>query len=219
MSLIAKQPEGIPAIPGDTYQAICYLLIDIGTQHSELYDKDIPQVIIGWEIPELRIDVEREGQQVNLPRVISKTYTNSLHEKSTLTTHLVSWRGREFTKEEYDAFDLRNILGKNCLLTVTNALSSKGKTVAKIASVSKLVKGMTLIAKPENPVISFDMNEDGVTNIPEGLPDWIKEQIKKSIEYQAVQHAADNPALKAAHDAAGLNDNDNSDVAADDIPF
>lgn len=223
MSLIAKQPPGILPIPGDTYQAICYSLIELGTQHSEKYQKDIPQVMIGWEIPEVRIDIERDGVMVNLPRVISKTYTNSLGEKANLYADLISWRGKEFTQKELEAFDLRNILGSNCLLGVINKLNQKGKTIAVISSVSKLVKGMS-IAKPENPIISFDMDADGIVNIPEALPDWIKDQIKNSVEYKAVMHAKENPALKTAQDAVGLNDT--NDVSGDegtegdsDIPF
>ena len=224
MSLITKQPEGIPAIPGDTYQGICYSVIDIGTHHSDLYDKDIPQVIITWELPDLRIDIEKEGKKVNLPRAISKTYTNSLGEQATLYAHLVGWRGAEFTQKELDAFDLKTILTKNCLLTVANSLNQKGKTVAKVTAVSKLMKGIKA-KQPENKIISFDMN-DGITNIPEGLPDWVKEQIKTSIEYKAVMHAKSSPELNDAQKALGVANTDEepdkfgTDVDVEnDIPF
>lgn len=221
MSLRVKQPEKAPVIEGGTYQGICYSIIELGTHHSDLYDKDIRQVIITWEIPELRIDVEKDGKPVSMPRVISKTYTASLSEKAKLYIDLVSWRSVEFTQTELEDFDLHNVLTKNCILTVINTVTAKGKTVAKVAAIAKLMKGMT-IKQPENPIVSFDMDKDGITNIPEGIPDWIKEQIKSSIEYKGVAHAQDSPELKEAQLAAGLSEDDvvaEPREEADDIPF
>jgi hypothetical protein len=212
MSLTVNASAGFPPIEAGTYQAICYQVIDIGTHHNTLFDKDNKQVLLAWEIPSERIDLERDGQMVNLPRAISKIYTASLHEKAKLYQHLVGWRGVPFTVEELEAFDLRSVLGTNCMLSISNEQSqgSTKKIVAKVASVAKLMKGLT-VCKPENPVISFDMDIDGYTNIPEGLPDWIKEQIKSSVEYKAVTHAQNSDELKATQDAMG--------TPKSDIPF
>ena len=203
-SLIAKQPEGIPCIEGDTYQAVCYQVIDLGTQRNTVYNVNQKKVIIGWEIPELRIDIDREGVKMNLPRAISKTYTNSLSEKANLTADLVNWRGCEFTQEELDNFDLGKVVGKNCLLTVINKNNTKGKRIAQVSGVSKLVKGMKVF-EPENPILTYDMDRDGILNIPAGLPDWIKKLIMESLEYKGVTHAQNSPELAAAQEAAGMN--------------
>lgn len=215
MSLVAKQPESAPPVPGGNYQAVCYSVIDIGTHHSELYDKEIRQVVITWEIPSERITLERDGEKVDLPRALSKTYTLSLSEKSNLYEDLVSWRGMEFTEEELEGFDLHNILGANCMLNVVNKKNAKGKLTARIAGISQLIKGMPKV-KPYNPVISFDLDKD--TEIPSSIPEWINAQIKTSLEWQGddARQAADT-----AGDAA-MNPNPNHDPNAegdDEIPF
>ena len=217
MSLIAKQPEGIPCIEGDTYQAVCYQVVDLGTQRNTVYDVDQQKVIVGWEIPELRIDVERNGEKVNLPRAISKTYTNSLSEKANLRADLVNWRGCEFTEEEKDNFDLGKIIGKNCLLTITNKINTKGKRIAQVSGIVKLVKNMKA-TEPENPAMAFDIRN--VPNIPETLPDWIKKLIMESVEYKAVMHAKNSPELAAAQEAAGMNKEPDGTTDLDlSIPF
>lgn len=219
MSLTVKEPERIPPIEGGTYQGICYSLIDIGTHHSDLYNKDIQQVVITWEVPEARIDVEEDGKTVNRPRVISRTYTQSLSEKAKLYADLVSWRGASFTQEELDSFDLRNILGKNCILTIINETNQKGKLTAKIATVAKLMKTMKPL-EPENPIVSFDMDADGVTNIPDNIPDWLKDQIKNSIEHKAVTHAQGSNKLAEAQKATGMQSDDVVEPAeGNDLPF
>jgi hypothetical protein len=204
MSLTAKQPEKIPCIEGDTYQAVCYQVIDLGTQANTMFGGFQKKVMIGWEIPELRIDVERDKVKVNLPRAISKTYTLSLGEKANLRADLVNWRGCEFTQEELDSFDLGKVVSKNCLLTVTNKNNTKGNRIAQVSGVAKLVKNMKAF-EPENPILTFDMERDGIQNIPPSLPDWIKKLIMESVEYKGVMHAQNSPELAAAQEAAGMN--------------
>ena len=63
--------------------------------------------IFMWELPGEEIEIEGEMK----PRAISETYTNSLGEKANLRKMLENWRGRAFTQEEMDGFDLRNVLG------------------------------------------------------------------------------------------------------------
>jgi len=213
MSLMAKREENqqFPPIEGGTYQAVCYSVIDFGTQHNDYYDKDMRQVCITWEIPELRIQIERNGEKLNLPRAISKTYTLSLGEKSHLYRDLVAWRGREFTQNELIGFDILTVIRANCILQIIN--TTKGdKTYANIAAVAKIMFNMRKL-EPENPIAIFSM-ADGL-EIPQDIPDWQKDIIRKSREYQAVQNAKSNPALKKAQeDYASEPELDN-----DDIPF
>ena len=82
--------------------------------------------------------------------LISKTYTASMHEKAALSKDLESWRGRAFTDEERDGFDLKKVLGQPCLLNVIH--ENKGGTVyANIASVSPVPKGM-----PVKPAVNTE---------------------------------------------------------------
>lgn len=219
MVLMAKQPEGFEPIEGGTYQAICYSVIDLGTQHSDKFNQDLHQVCLTWEIPEVRIDVLREGKTKNLPRVQSKSYTLSLSEKSNLYNDLVSWRGVPFTQEELEGFDVFTIVGANCLLTITNEVKD-GKTKAKVAGIAKLMKGMKKLTS-ENPVARYCIAEDGLV-IPESVPDWLKTKIAQSVEWRAIKKAQMSNDLAAAQAAYGVSDPEagrDSALSGDDLPF
>jgi len=205
MSLVAKQDSSgnYPPVDAGNHHAICYLVVDLGTHYSEAYDKWSHKVLLTWELPALRIEVERDGQKKDLPRAISHTYTLSLHEKSILYQHLISWRGRAFTDEELEGFDLRNVAGKNCILNIVHKTPGK-KTYAKVAAVTPLLSGVMKALPPENPVITYDIDEQG-WDIPEGLPKWVKSRIMESKEY------------RESHQ--DINQNIDSSIPDDDIPF
>lgn len=164
-------------IPEGTHLAVCNMLVDIGIQFSERFNNRNEKVIIGWELPDVKIDLS-DGPH---SRSITQTYTSSINEGSNLRNDLAAWRGRDFTKQELDAFNLRNILGTSCLINVVHK-QSNGKTYANIQSVMALPKGMNPGQLTEPPV-EFDFDLNPLTDI-EKLPKWIQEQIKKSETYQ-----------------------------------
>ncbi|KKL83869.1 hypothetical protein LCGC14_1970420 [marine sediment metagenome] len=207
MSLTAKPSKGSPPIPGGTYLAICYSVVDLGTQYNEYYHKSAPKVAITWEIPSLRIEYEKDGEKLESPRMITKTYTNVLHEKSNLWQDLISWRGKPFTIEEAKGFDVSKILGANCILTVIN-VEKNGKVFANVAGVSKLMVGMEK-KEPENELVQYDISS-GVDAIPENVPNWLKDTIKKCEELASPTGGEPNPDW-IGEDAPPPTD--------DDIPF
>ena len=210
MSLMAKPTKSGPPIPAGTYAAVCYSVVDLGTHYNEYFGKSSHQVCITWEIPEIRIDVERDGEKVNLPRVTSKTYTLSLHEKSNLAKDLISWRGKPFTAEEADGFDVHTVAGIGCILTLVH-VQKNNSTYANIASVAKPMAGMEKLT-PENPVVHYSVMDDGM-NIPESVPDWMKKIITSCEEFKAMENASENPDLQQAQEEW------NPEPDKDDIPF
>ena len=99
-------------IPAGNYLARCYQMIEIGTVREIILgeEKVLKKVRIGWELPtEKRVFNEEKGEQ---PFVISKEFTLSMHEKSSLRGMLKSWRGKDFTEDEAKAFDITNLIGK-----------------------------------------------------------------------------------------------------------
>ena len=52
------------------------------------------------------------------PFAIFKNYTLSWSEKANLRLDLQSWRGKPFTQEEMQRFDLKNVLGAWCMLNI-----------------------------------------------------------------------------------------------------
>src|SRR6478609_2468498 len=112
MSLTAKQTgTSINPIPEGVYLGVCYSVVDIGVQYSKEFENASHKVIVSWELPELRIEMERDGKKVNLPRAISKRLGVSLDEKAILRKDVESWRGKAFTKEELRGFDLKKLVG------------------------------------------------------------------------------------------------------------
>jgi len=197
MTLIASSENSgvsFPPIEAGTHHAVCYSVIDIGTQYSEKFDSYARKVVITWELPNVRIDIEKDGKTYNLPRAISKTYTLSTHEKSNLTKDLTSWRGKPFTDEERAGFDVRKVVKANCLLQIIHTQRGD-KTYANIATVAKLMSGMET-KEPENPVVIYDMGVDG-TDFPKTMPDWIRKKIMASKEMQNkdINDGGDDPEL------------------------
>lgn len=123
LTVNGSSATSIEPIEEGTHLGVCNMLVDLGMQYNETYKKSSRKVLIGWEIQDETIELD-DGPH---PRQISKRYTASLNEKSTLRSDLAAWRGRDFTPEELAAFDLRNIVGASCLINVIHK-ESNGKT-------------------------------------------------------------------------------------------
>lgn len=191
MGLTVKETGGnFTPVSEGLHQAVCYGLYDLGTQYNATFGKSAKKVLVAWEIPGERIDVERDGKMVNLPRAISRQYTQSLHEKSQLRKDLESWRGKAFTEQELEGFDLTKLLGANCMIQVIHK-HKDSKTFANVANVVSLPRNMPKL-NLENPKKYFSFDEH--TEIPEGTPDWIKDIIKASDEWEQIAGGNDgNP--------------------------
>ena len=182
MSLIAKDKAGgFDPIPEDLHIAICYGIWDLGTQFSERWEKDVHKVVLTWELPNCRIQVEKEGGKVELPRAISKTYRLSLHKKSELRKDLESWRGKKFSDEELNGFDLKKVLGAPCQIQVLHN-KIDDKVYSNISTIIKVPGGTPI--KPENNLMFFSFEEKG--NIPQGTPQWVIDLIKNAKEYKGM---------------------------------
>lgn len=180
MGLTPKKPKEGPVvepIENDTYHGVIYALWDLGMQYSEFYKQSRERLIVSFELPDVRIEIEGE----DLPRVVSKEYTHSYHTNATWRKHLESIRGKKFTDEERENFHPRQILGVNCLVEV-GSREWEGKTYNQVNNVAKLLKGISK-KKAENEYGWYDLDDEDA-NIPENCPDWIADKIKKSPDWQ-----------------------------------
>lgn len=173
----ASSGASFAPIPEGTYTAICNMLVDLGMQFNEAYKNTSRKVLIGWQIPDETIEIDGKDE----PRTISNRYTLSLGEKASLRADLAAWRGRDFTPQELEAFDLRNIVGAPCLINIIHK-ESNGKKYANISSIMALPKGMTKPQMSGTPTV-FDLDEDPLDVVDE-LPKWICDIICKSSTYQ-----------------------------------
>jgi len=173
MGLILKETaSNYEPVSEGLHPAICVSVIDLGVQYSKLYNKEQPKVMLTWEIS----DEGTNGE--DMTKTISKEYTASFNEKSTLRKNLKSWRGREFTAEELEAFDLRKVLGAACQLQVIHNKNGD-RTYANIESIVSFPRGMK---KPEAkaPLVHLDLDDPGWRSVLVTLPDWIQDKILNS---------------------------------------
>lgn len=201
MAIIVKE-TGTPqkqVSPG-SHLAICYRIVDAGTVHDKVYDKERHRVILTWEIPGETIEIDKVAK----PMSISVTYTASLQEKSTLRKHLEMWRGKAFTKEELEGFELGKVLGVPCLLSVIH--DEKGR--AKVAGIMAPPRG-TPRNEPYNPMVEYSVSE-GDNTVFRTLPDWLQERVTESGEWAA-------PA--ARKEAGGAPATEAIEEPFDDLPF
>lgn len=212
MSLIAKANSGNrqPALEAGSYAAKCYAVIDIGEHYSQMYDKYARKVIIMWELPDEIALFDGEAK----PRAISETYTNSISEKATLRKTLENWRGKAFTPEELDGFDLKNVLGTGCLLSIIHApRKNELGEYAKIGSVSRLPKSMSVPDKTYNPLVYLDLDEPDALEKMKSLPEWVRKRIEESETYKRLISPDENMTI------SGSADNFSEVDDTHDVPF
>lgn len=179
MSMIASDNGGssIPKLEGGVYTAISSAIVDLGLQKNEKFDKTQRKFMMIWTI--LNETIEVNGEQ--LPRQLSKEYSFSLHEKSTLRKDLQAWRGKAFTEEELRGFNILNVLNVPCQLQVL--LEEKnGKSYNNIASIMALQKG-TEVDRLDNTYY-FDIETTDSWKNWTKIPQWIQDRIKKAINYK-----------------------------------
>jgi hypothetical protein len=192
MSLTASEGgTKFDPVAAGVYQAVCYAIYDLGHQYSPQFDKSSHKCLIAWEIPSERIEITKDGQTMNLPRVASIQFTMSLNEKANLKKFLESWRGRAFTPDELNGFDISKLAGANCMIQIIHR-TKDGKTYANISSVMQSPPSLPKL-KCENPVVIYKL-EDGEP--PEGTPKWIVDIIHNSSEWKEAHGQVEEPPVK-----------------------
>ena len=176
---IAKNAGGdFKPLPAGSHVARCFAVISLGTQPS-----NNPQFPPSFKVM-LMFEVPGETLMANdkpMPMTIQKEYTLSLNEKANLRRDLQSWRGREFTAKELEGFDVANVGGKTCMLSVIHKASTKGSTYAMIAGISALPKGVACPAQVHKGV-TYEI-EHGGNETYNALPEWIRKKIAQSEEW------------------------------------
>lgn len=177
MALIATKKTDFKPIEPGVYVGIVINVIDLGIQKNEKFNKEAQKVLFTFELPKQTIEIDGEEK----PRLISKQYTLSLHEKAKLRGDLETIRSKKFTDEEINkGFNVFEMIGNNCQLQVEH--NENG--YATIVSVMALPKGAEKLELSNEP-ITFDIQHD---DIPEGIPEWVQNLIKKSKEYNTTEN-------------------------------
>lgn len=216
----AKDNDGgtFEPIPEDVHLAICSGVIDLGTQHNFKFNKYERKCLLSWELPLVRIQFEEDGETKDAPRFISRRFTLSLGSNSHLRKFLRTWRGRDFTPEELEGFEMKTLLGVGANVQVLHDTSKDGtKVYSNVDSATKLMQGQTL-PKPENDLVYFSFDEVSslkeVDDALDKMPEWIQTIIQKSVEYSDLAKSrVDAPPSNVPLEGEG------TPVSDEDIPF
>jgi hypothetical protein len=175
MSLLAKESGSqmeFETVPAGVYTALCYRVIDLGTQTTEFAGeiKEGHKVMISWEL-------FGEGARMTdgRPFSVHKQYKISLHEKATLRKDLEAWRGKKFTADELEGFDVANVLGTACMMQVVLSEDGKFANVGSIMSTKEKPTG-------ENEPVLFIIDDKATHATWSNLSRNLQEKILSSPE-------------------------------------
>lgn len=163
MPIIAKsnKKDFTPA-PEGLWPAVCVDVVDLGMLQTQWGDKH--KVQIRWVL-------EEKDPKTDKPFLVMKRYTLSLHEKANLRRELETWRGRKFTQEESEGFDLERLLGANCQLQIMHGMSDGGDVFANVQAIVPASKGTVKLAIPSDYIRVCDRSKEPAKDAFEGATD------------------------------------------------
>jgi hypothetical protein len=171
--------------PGGSYLATFVGLIDLGTQPRDYEGKhwEEHKIVLAWEIDEKN----SEGENF----IVIKDYTFSLHEKANLRKMIEAYSGKALADDQ--ELDLLLLLGKPCVLSLSEGVSSKKQKFVNVTAVSRLMKGQTA-PKATRKIFIFDFEFVEDPRLDPVIPDYfpplygrkLADDIKRSPEWQRI---------------------------------
>lgn len=182
MAIMAKDSGGkdFKKVSPGCHFAICNMVVDCGLQEG-FSGKPQHKVYLRWEVPDERVEYDKDGKHHEGPCSIGSLYTLSLSEKANLRKVLENWRGKPFTLEELKGFDIVAILGKPCQIMVQHSEDGKYANVTGVMGPSREQKERARTARAENELISYSLEEHSAERFNK-LPNWLKEKIESRME-------------------------------------
>ena len=137
MPIIATAEQGFDFTPASEgiHRAVCCDVVDLGMKEMTFKGetKKRHRVTIYWQIDEERDD--------GSPHEMRQEYTLSLYDRAQLRGMIELWRGRKFSPEELESFDLETLIGKPCQIQIMHNVDSRGRTWANVKGVFASPKG------------------------------------------------------------------------------
>jgi hypothetical protein len=196
----AKPKKQQPIPPAGLQVAVCYSIIDLGTQEETFPGKPTSlasKVHYSWEFPSLPPVVfdETKGPQ---PMAIFQEYTVAAGDRAKLPKMLCSWGKMDIKQlSKITAPLLKAFLGQACMINVvhtpaksaTDANTGMPIMYPRIAqnglSVMPLMDGMQKPAAPKNRPVFFNLDEFS-WDVYLSLPQFIQDTIAKSKEWPTI---------------------------------
>lgn len=167
----SKGESSFELIPPGTHYAVCTRVLNLGEQKTNFGAS--PKHFIGFDIPAVRVDWEKDGVKHEGPGFIGARYTSSLSPKAILRQHLEAWRGRAFNEEELSGFDLFNLLGVSAMISVTHTEDGK---YANINAIMGMPPGTPKVVA-ESELLGYDPTSPDADAVFAKLPDGFQKTI------------------------------------------
>lgn len=185
-----KGGNDIPQLESGAYPARIFSVIHVGTvvgYQGQLQNK----ARITFELPtETYVFKEEKGAE---PRVISAEYTLSFHERASLRKVMDACLDLKLDDEGLIEFDITNLIGKTCLITLKTKQKSNGDgNFTYVDSATKLPKGMEV--SPQYNATQILDYDNWNQEMFDKLPTFLQDKIKTSSEYIAMK-AGDKDAI------------------------
>lgn len=175
----SKGESSFELIPPGTHYAVCTRVLNLGEQITNW--GSTPKHFIGFDVPAVRCEWEKDGVKHEGPGFIGGRYTSSLSPKAILRQHLEAWRGRVFTEEQLAGFDLFTLLGVSAMLSVTHTEDGK---YANINAIMGMPPGAPKIV-PESELLGYDPTAPNANEVFAKLPEGFQKTIQKGMQPQA----------------------------------
>lgn len=187
------------------YNARCDLVADLGMQDTGKYGMK-HKVYLRFSVPDQTGERE-DGTKFQMS--IGSKFTATLSKRATLRKVLESWRGRPFTEEELENFELTNLLNAPATLVVGSYTDKEGNPRPSIDNVLKCKSPVDELLE-KAIAVSAESPEEDLAKVPEWLRNTILEAAGGHTPAGAEQES--QSAAHQAEDEAGWAD-------PDDIPF
>jgi hypothetical protein len=189
--IISDNSKEFKIAPAGNHMARLYSVIDLGHQATEWAGetKIMHKVVLTWELhgdddsgAPLKTD---DGK----PLIVSKRYTVSLGDQARLRQDLEAWSNKKMTAEDRKNFNLKNLLGKFCMVNITHSEDGRYANISGISPVPTALRN----AQPEgiNAPVHFWLAEFDQAKY-DALPKYYKEKIAESSEWRGQQEREKN---------------------------
>lgn len=202
--IISNNSKEFKISPAGNHMARLYSVIDLGHQATEWAGetKIMHKVVLTWELhgdDDAGLPLKTDDGK---PLIVSKRYTVSLGDQARLRQDLEAWSNKKMTAEDRKNFDLKNLLGKFCMVNITHSEDGKYANISGISPVPSALRAH----QPEgiNPTKMFWLQEFYQADY-DALPKYYREKIAESSEWRGQKAKDVEPAFK--------------DDSLNDIPF
>ena len=181
--IISDNSKEFKIAPAGLHMARLYSIIDLGHQSVEWAGeaKIMHKVVFTWELHGNDDSDQPLKTDDGKPLIVSKRYTVSLGDQARLRQDLEAWSNKKMTAEDRKNFDLKDLLGKFCMVNITHSEDGKYANISGISPVPSALRN----AQPDgiNAPLHFWLAEFDQAKY-DNLPKYYKEKITESSEWR-----------------------------------